>query len=190
MSRVHPAAPEQYAPLFGPDAPLALRIHANHPELARAYTEFSNALRTSARTLPARLTELVRLRIAFHNQCRSCMALRYGHAAQDGVTEDLVCSLERPQEADDLTEAERAALAFADLMATDHLAVDDATYDRLREHYTEAEIVELGYNCALCVGFGRLAATWDMVDELPERFRAEGPGPVTPWGDGDVVPVP
>ena len=190
MSRVRPAPWEQYAPLFGAEASLGLRIHAHNPELARRYTAFTEALRHEHRTLPARLTELVRLRIAFHNQCRSCMAIRYEHAVEDGVTEHLVCSLERPAEADDLTEAERAALEFADRMATDHLSITDATYDRLREHFTEAEIVELGYNCAVCVGFGRLSATWDMVDELPDRFRHEGTDPVTPWGDGDIVRVP
>lgn len=189
MSRVHPAPSEQYAPLFGADAPLALRIHANRPELARAYADFSHAVRHAGRTLPARLTELVRLRVAFHNQCRSCMAIRYSHALEDGVTEDLVCSLERPQEADDLTEPERAAVDFADRFATDHLSIGDAVYDQLREHFTEAEIVELGYNCALFVGFGRLAATWDMVEELPERFRSRAAEPVTPWGQGEVVRV-
>ena len=81
--------------------------------------------------MPGRLIELVRLRIAFHNQCRSCMAIRYSTGLNDGLTEGLVCSLERPQEAEDLTDSERAALAYADLMATDHLAVDDALFDRL-----------------------------------------------------------
>lgn len=189
MARIQPAPLELYAPLFGQDASLGLRIHAHNPELARLYTAFTDGLRHAHRTLPARLTELVRLRIAFHNQCRSCMAIRYSHAVEDGVTEGLVCSLERPEEAEDLTEAERAALEYADLMATDHLAIDDAVYERLRLHFSEAEIVELGYNCAVCVGFGRLSATWDMVDELPERFRDAGAAPVTPWGDGDVLRV-
>ena len=44
------------------------------------------------RELPERLIELVRLRVAFHNQCRSCMAIRYKDAIEDGLTEDLVCS--------------------------------------------------------------------------------------------------
>src|SRR4051812_8416660 len=112
MARLRPAPPELYEPLFGPAATLGSRIHANAPELAAAYTAFVNALRHEHRTLPPRLIELLRLRVAFHNQCRSCMAIRYESGVEDGVTEALVCSLERPQEADDLTEAERAALAY------------------------------------------------------------------------------
>ena len=82
-------------------------------------------------------------------------------------------------EATDLSAAERSALQFADLFATDHLAIDDAVYDDLRRHFTEDELVELGVHCALCVGLGRLAATWAVTDELPEAFRvADEPGAV------------
>jgi hypothetical protein len=33
------------------------------------------------------------------------MAIRYTDALKDGITEDLVCSLEKPMEADGLSEA-------------------------------------------------------------------------------------
>ncbi len=53
---------------------------------------------------------------------------------------------------------ERAALTFADLMATDHHKVDDAVFAELRRHFSEAEIVELGVSTALFVGLGRFNA--------------------------------
>jgi AhpD family alkylhydroperoxidase len=156
-------------------------IMAQRPEMAAALASFSEAVVHSG-TLPRRLTELIRLRIAFHNQCRSCMAIRYQEAVDDGVTEDLVCSLARPDEAPDLTDAERAAVHFADLFATNHLAIDDAVYDDLRQYYSEGELVEIGLNCALDVGVGRLAATWHVTDDLSEYFR-NGDGEVlAPWG--------
>lgn len=156
-------------------------IRAHHPELAKAYLRFGGALKTHS-VLSARLRELVRLRIAFHNQCRSCMAMRYADAVDDGVSEHLVCSLEQPQEAPDLTPAERVALRYADLLANNHLAIDEAFYVQLRAHFSDKELVELGTVCAICIGFGRLSATWDMTEDLPERFRAQGDAPVTPWG--------
>lgn len=186
MTRVKSAPPEQYEPLFGPDAPLNLRIHANRPELATAFASFATTVMFERSQLPLRLVEIVRLRIAFHNQCRSCMALRYSPGAEAGVDEGVVCSLERPHEAPDLTDAELAALDYCDLFATNHLAIDDAVYDHLRESFTEPEIVELGVLCALCVGFGRLDASWDMVDELPEHFRRRG-ATITPWGADEVI---
>jgi len=161
-------------------------ILAHCPEIRDGLSSFSSALRAN-RALPARLIELVRLRIAFHNQCRSCMAIRYQVAADDGVDETLVCSLERPYEAPDLTVSEVAALRYADLFANAHLAIDDEVYQGLREHFDEAQIVELGLNCAMFVGVGRLAATWDVVDNLPERFQARGSAPVTPWGSDAIT---
>jgi alkylhydroperoxidase family enzyme len=162
------------------------RMLALSPAMARAATGFGAGV-TLNRTLPERLVELVRLRVAFHNQCRSCMAIRYQSAA-DGVDEGLVCSLETPEEAPDLSRAEKAAIAFADRFATDHLSITDERFDDLREHFSEAEIVELMVHCALYVGMGRLAAVLDMTEELPEGYRKPFGEQVTPWAD-DPIPV-
>ena len=160
-----------------------MRVHAHRPGHAKALAHLHAALWTD-RLLPDRLLELVRLRIAYFNQCRTCMAVRYPDAIADGLTEELVCSLERPYEAPDLTEAERAAIRYGELLATDHLAIDDGVYDDLRRHFSEEEIVELGTIAAFCVGFGRLGATWNMIEELPDRFK-DGER-ATPWG-GDAI---
>ena len=172
--------PEQLTPLEQG----LMRFFAHTPELAKGLGAFSGALKMN-RTLPEKLVELVRLRVAFFNQCRSCMAIRYTDALNDGVTEDLVCSLEKPAEADNLTDAEKAAIRYGELMAADHLSIDDDVYDELRKHYSEAQIVELGMTVAFFVGFGRLAATYHMVEELPADFQGEEK--VSPWNHEHVV---
>ncbi|BBX03535.1 hypothetical protein MMOR_44710 [Mycolicibacterium moriokaense] len=161
-------------------------ILGHRPEVAGALGALRAAL-TSTGTLSPRLVELVRLRIAFHNQCRSCMSVRYQSAIDDGLTEDVVCSLQQPTEADDLTDAERSALRYADLFATDHLAIDDAVYDDLRTHFSEDELVELGVHCAYAVGMGRLAATWQVTDDVPDAFRSESGSTLAPWDSAGVV---
>lgn len=163
-----------------------MRFFAHSPHIAKGLMAFTGALKEH-RTLPERLAELVRLRIAFHNQCRSCMAIRYDEAVQDGVSEDVVCSLQKPAEAPDLSPAEKAALRYADRFATDHLAIGDADYAELREYFSEAQLVELGLWIALCVGVGRLAATWDMVEELPAAFQARDSGKVAPWSGDPLI---
>jgi AhpD family alkylhydroperoxidase len=164
-------------------------IIAHRPEIAAALGAVTEAINHQG-TLPRRLVELIRLRIAFHNQCRSCMAIRYEEAVVDGVTEDLVCSLERPADADGLTDAERAALRFADLFATNHLAIDDAVYDDLRQHFTEGELVEIGLNCAIDLGVGRLTATWDVTDDLDAAFQVSYDERATPWMTAEPLIVP
>jgi AhpD family alkylhydroperoxidase len=195
MARLSPLPAEEFDPatkeILGPrtladPAGLGLLpVLARRADLTLCFLAFRSEL-AAASTLPPRLIELVRLRVAFHNQCRSCMALRAGSGVDDGLTEDVICQLAAPEEAPDLTEAEKAALAYADLMATSHLRADDATFDRLREHFAEPEIIELGVHLAVFVGFGRLSATWDIVDDLPERFR-DRETTVTPWGDDAVI---
>ncbi len=183
--------PEELSALVDPAALTSieqgnLRVYAHRPELAVAYARFMGVVRSEG-LIGARLRELVRIRVAFHNQCRSCMAIRYADATADGVDEELVCQLLAPEEADDLTAAERAALAFADLMATDHLSIDEVTFARLREHFSEPEIVELGMHVAVYVGFGRLSSAWDLVDDLPDRFKEREGVPIVPWGDDAVT---
>ena len=191
MSRIAPSAAFASIPVddLGQGDRINLGVASilgHRPEVAGALGALKAAL-VSTGTLSPRLVELVRLRIAFHNQCRSCMSVRYQSAIDDGLTEDLVCSLERPAEADDLTPAERSSVRYADLFATNHLAIDDSVYDELRGHFTEDELVELGLNCAVAVGIGRLTATWDVTDDVPDAFRTDSETPVAPWVSGAVV---
>jgi hypothetical protein len=51
------------------------------------------------------------------------------------------------------TEAERIALRYSELMATDPGAIDGAFYDELRRHYSEEEIVELGAFIGFNIGY-------------------------------------
>ncbi|MDZ4802925.1 MAG: carboxymuconolactone decarboxylase family protein [Bryobacteraceae bacterium] len=162
-----------------------MRMLAHIPEAAKAVAHLMMTVKTK-RILPERLAELVRLRIAFHNQCRSCMAVRYAGAAADGVDQDLVCSLERPAEAKDLSDADKAAIDYADRFAINHLSIDEGVYDGLRRHFTEAEIVELGLWCAICSGLGRLNATWDMVEDLPSAYQDKS-GPIAPWKISETI---
>ncbi|HXJ81271.1 MAG TPA: hypothetical protein VMS64_21655 [Candidatus Methylomirabilis sp.] len=85
------------------------------------------------------------------------MTVRYAGARQAGLTETKIAALD-DLTSDAFTPRERAALAFADLMATDHLKIDDAAFAELRRHFSDAQIVELGVSTSLFVGLGRLNA--------------------------------
>ena len=137
-------------------------------------------------TLSQRLMELTRLRIAFHNQCRICMSTRYQSAVEEGLDEATVCALEAPQEAENLSPAEKMAIEFADRFATDHLSIDGAFYERMREFFTDAEIVQLGFNCAFNSGFGRLFATWQTTAGTPDMHRDDD-GKFRPWTSPSVI---
>ena len=159
-------------------------VHApsleSREDLSQAMWNFRQILLDNRR-LPERLMELVRLRIAFHNQCRHCMSVRSGAAIADGLTETLVCSLEKPAEAPDMTEPERAAVAFADKFASDHLSIGPELMARLARHFDGAQIQELGIWCAFCTGFGRMGAVFDRGEELPVGQKRDDGERLAPW---------
>jgi len=138
------------------------RIWARRPELAHAQIALHRRSYDSP-ILPARLLELVRLRTASINRCQVSQISR----KSDDVSEDDVACL-----SDDdgrFTPAERAALSFAPALAADHLSVDADEIKRLSEHFSDAEIVELGMFAALMVGSGRLAYALRAFGESPPQ---------------------
>ena len=156
-----------------------LSIMAHRPKMWAARLAMIKALEAEG-TVSPRLVELIRLRLTFWTQCRSCAAVRF--LPEDQVPEGLVCSLERPSDAPDLSGAERAVMRFADLYAADNTAIDEAVYDDLRRFYDEGELVEIGAWCAEFYGWGRLVATWRVWDDLPEELREAGEGElISPW---------
>ena len=60
------------------------------------------------------------------------------------------------------------ALEYSDRMALDHHNMDDAFFDRLREQFTDEQILELGMMIGQFIGFGRLL----MVLDLESKFCA------------------
>lgn len=52
-----------------------------------------------------------------------------------------------------LSAADKVALRYSELMATDPDAIDAAFYDELRRHYSEEEIVELGLFVGFNIGY-------------------------------------
>lgn len=66
------------------------------------------------------------------------------------------------------SDAERIALEYADRLALDHHNMDDAFFDRLKQHFNDAQILELGMMIGQFIGFGRLL----MVLDLESKFCA------------------
>ena len=84
------------------------------------------------------------------------MSARFALARQQGLTEDLIAELPDFENSRKLTEREKAAIRFAAILAGDHRQASQETFDVLRRHFTEGEIVDLGFRIVTFVGYGRL----------------------------------
>lgn len=133
------------------------RAFAPHPELVQAYQAFYGPWHTGgAGLLPARLKELVRLRIATLNGCVLCKTVRM---APDVVSEEEAArGVDQAGEADGFTAKERAAIRFAERMALEHHDIDDDAVAEMRSHFTDAEFLELSMMTGQYIGFGRVLA--------------------------------
>jgi alkylhydroperoxidase family enzyme len=112
--------------------------------------------------LGARIVELIRIRSAQLGECQPCMQSR----KHDSITEEDVACLVAPG-GSQLTEQERMAVEFLDLLSADHHAIDDDVYRRLGEVFTAAQIVELGFTCANTMGLHRFIHTLDVFGTNP-----------------------
>jgi alkylhydroperoxidase family enzyme len=107
--------------------------------------------------LGGRILELLRIRSAQLGECQPCMQSR----KHDSITDEDVACLVAPG-GSDLTDQERLAVEFLDLLSADHHAIDDEFYRRLGEVFTSAQIVELGFSCANSMGLHRFIHTLDV----------------------------
>jgi hypothetical protein len=107
------------------------------------------------------LLELLRIRSAQLGGCEPCM----GSRKVAGATEEAVACLTSPSLRGDLTERERLALEFLELLATDHHRIGDDMYRRLRANFTSSEIVELGSTCGHMIGSHRFLHTLDVFGD-------------------------
>ena len=58
---------------------------------------------------------------------------------------------------------EAAAFDFVERLATQHHTIGDGVIDRLRQQFSEAEIVELGLMTGAFLMFGRLLRAFDIA---------------------------
>jgi alkylhydroperoxidase family enzyme len=142
------------------------RAFAAAPELLEMYlTRFYYPWHTNtadaadhARLTP-RLKELVRLRIATLNGCRTCAAARL---ASDTVSEPEARSVDAYMSSAAYSAAEQAAIRIAEMLAVAHDQIDETDIAALREHFDDAEILELLMMAGQYIGFGRMLSVLQL----------------------------
>ncbi len=122
-------------------------VYARIPALFRlAYSEVT--IVESKITVDPVINFLVRTWAAMINECSFCVDIAKASAIQRHMTLEKFDALPGYRTSPLYTERERAALAFVE-EATRHKRVSDATFEELRRHFSETEIVEITWLNAL-----------------------------------------
>jgi AhpD family alkylhydroperoxidase len=136
------------------DTPLD-RVLGLRPDLAGPYREFIGIFWRDRLVDPVVL-DLCRLRVAQVLGCRAELARRTAEAVAAGLTEEQAARVADWPSAECFTDAQRAALAFAEQFVIDPHGIAGPIRDDLREHYPLPEVVALTEALALFDGFQRL----------------------------------
>ena len=115
---------------------------------------------------------------------------------QQGLDEDLYHQVSEYSEIGAFSEAEKLAAETAERFCWDHEAMirDEDYWARMKEHFTDQQILELLTLIGYCVGIGRTLAILEIADDWPDQPDPRphrGPVPLRPrLNDTDPVQIP
>ena len=107
------------------------------------------------------LKELCRVYVSRSVKCEFCGNQRSMKAASRGLAEDDYRDLINFESSPHYNERQKAALSYAEAITWD-LPVDDKFWARLHKHFSEPELVEIGYFVAITMGQQRWLRTLNI----------------------------
>jgi alkylhydroperoxidase family enzyme len=125
-----------------------LRLFAHHPLLLSGYAGLEYAT-AKAHRLPHRLKILAATKAAALAGCEFCMDIGSMISGKAGVTEEQLRALPQHSTSDLFTEEEKLVLDLAVGMTRTPVDVSDELFDKLRERFDEAQLVELANEIAI-----------------------------------------
>jgi alkylhydroperoxidase family enzyme len=96
------------------------------------------------------------------------MDIRHAVGVKVGISDAKLGSLAAYQTSPEFSPRERAALEYAERIIRDDQEVSDACFGRLREHFSEADVVELTF----IVGYQTFASKFAKALQLPPQGLA------------------
>jgi AhpD family alkylhydroperoxidase len=112
------------------------------------------------------IVELIRLRLANIHGCAFCNKSDTVQALAAGIPQQQIDALP-DYERGPFTEREKAALALADVMVLTNPngRLTEALYQRLRQHFSDGELYELGIIMAVLCGMAKFLFAFDLVEK-------------------------
>jgi len=110
------------------------------------------------------LRELVKIRTSQINGCAFCLDMHTKDARAAGETEQRLYALSAWRETPFFSERERAALAWTEAVTrVSESHVPDETYETVRKHFADKELVDLTLAIVAINGWNRLAISFRTV---------------------------
>jgi AhpD family alkylhydroperoxidase len=168
------ALPDDLKPLYDTgvertgDATI-IQVMAQQPDILRWYFgEFYDGLfynNHKAARVDVRTKELLRLKLSKQHGCQFCNRFNTVEALAAGITQDQVDAI-FDTGSDVWSDKDCAVMALAEEMMLQNMEgqLSRDLYQRLRAHYDDGEIVEIGFIAAVLTGVAKWIFTFDMVN--------------------------
>lgn len=108
--------------------------------------------------------QLVRLRLSIAHGCQTCNKQNIPGCREAGFTEAQINAIDNAENGP-FTDAEKAVIAYAEQMILTNLEgnMSPALYARLKAHFSDPDILELGTCMAIVGGMAKLSFVLDLV---------------------------
>jgi AhpD family alkylhydroperoxidase len=153
-----------------------LEIWAHQPKMMSGMGKFQQAVRKGT-SVDERLKYLVELKGAQMIGCEFCVDLGSQICRNSGVSDEELLALARYRKSDLFTEREKVALDYTVAVMRTPVEVTDEVFARMKEHFTEEQLVEITalltvvnldrFNAAF--GIGSVGFSEGMVCVPPDR---------------------
>lgn len=125
-----------------------LAVTAHHRKLLLGYAGMELALDRS-RLVEGRLKELASIKVAAMVGCEFCIDIGSALGKESGIAEEQLRELSNYEQSEAFSPLEKLVLRYAEAMTGTPAVVPRNLFDALREHFDEAQMVELTFAIAL-----------------------------------------
>ena len=149
--------------------PNSIRTMARRPAIARAFMDLNKAILYDG-TVPEATKMLVSLSVSLATGCKYCQSHMTNLSSIYKVEDEKIAALLNFQESALFSEAEKAAINIGFKSAAVPNEAEQADFDKLAEHYSEAQVVEIIATVSL---FGYLNRWNDTMATQVEKVPAD-----------------
>src|SRR5579863_10070274 len=156
-----------------------IEIWAYSPKMMMAMGRFNQSIR-KGRAVDERVQHLVELKGAQMIGCEYCVDLGSQICRNSGISDEELLALPRYQSSELFTEREKLALDYTVAVMRTPVDVTDGLFDRMKQHFSDRQLVEITALLALvnldrfnaAFGIGAAGFSEGMVCVAPDRPAA------------------
>lgn len=160
---------ERFAADYGPFRN-QVAVFAHVPAALRHLMAMLMELR-EAKTLPKRYLEIAIITVSKLNECHYCVAHHTPFLTVEGISPAGIERILDYRDHPELDEVDRVVVEWAIAAWETPNRIRDALYQRLRAHFSEAQVVELTLRTTLCGFFNRFNDALQIEEEAEAQAR-------------------